>query len=190
MVVAVEFSDVHRLSNDEFQQMVDSGALEDLRVELIDGLLVDMSPPSPEHDGGIIYLNMLFARGIDWDRYQLRPQMALTIGNSAPQPDLAVVRAGTEQPYYPATAELVIEVSRSSLRRDLIVKPRIYASADVKEYWVIDVDNQRVLVHREPSADVYRSVEELRAGDPLDASVVGVDPIPVADILAATQPAR
>ena len=59
MALAVEFSEVHRPSNDEFEQMVASGALAAVRVELIDGLLCDMSPPSPEHDGVIVYLNRL-----------------------------------------------------------------------------------------------------------------------------------
>jgi Uma2 family endonuclease len=188
MAVAVEFSDVHRLSTDEFQQMVESGALEDVRVEFINGLLVDMSPPGPEHDGPIEFLNTLLARALDLTRYRLRPQMALSIADSAPQPDIAVVAIGTSQPYYPATAELVIEVSRSSLRRDLIVKPPIYASAGIPEYWVIDVEHTRVLVHREPADQSYRSIQELGQDGILDGSIVGLDPIPIADILAAAQP--
>lgn len=185
MLVAVEFSEVHRLSNEEFQQMVESGVLEDLRVELIDGLLCDMSPPSPEHDAVIEYLNHLLARTLDTSAYRVRPLMGLTIGNSAPQPDLAIVRVGTLRPYYPATAEMVIEVSRSSLRRDLIVKPTIYASAGVTQYWVINVDHARVIVHREPTPGSYRSRQELGPDGVLDASFVGIGQIPVADVLGA-----
>jgi Uma2 family endonuclease len=70
LAVPVELSELHRLSRDEFQQLVDSGALEDVRVELIDGLLVDMSPPSPEHDAVIVFLNAPLVRALDGDRYQ------------------------------------------------------------------------------------------------------------------------
>lgn len=181
----IEFSEVHRISTEEFQQMVDSGALEDVRVELIDGLLVDMSPPSPEHDGAIEYLNMALAKALDPSRYRLRPRLGLTIGNSAPQPDLAVVTIGTSRPYYPATAELVIEISRSSLRRDLVVKSPIYAAAGIGEYWVIDIDHERVLVHRDPGGNGYGLVIELGRDDKLDGSVVGIGEIPIAPIFAA-----
>lgn len=184
---AVDFAEVHRLSAAEFQQMVDSGALDDMRVEFIDGLLVDMTPPSPEHDGIIVFLTTHFARALEPKRYRVRPQMGLSIANSAPQPDVAIVRADTPQPYYPATAELVVEVARSSLRRDLIAKPLIYASARVKEYWVIDVDRSRVVVHRDPSEGGYREHVELGPDAALDASVVGLGEIRIADVLAAAQ---
>jgi hypothetical protein len=41
--VAIE-ARVHRLSTAEYARMVDSGALDGLRIELLDGLLVDVSP--------------------------------------------------------------------------------------------------------------------------------------------------
>ena len=166
--------------------MVELGALDEMRVELIHGFLCDMTPPSPEHDNVIVYLNRLLATCVDPELYEVRPQMGLTIRNSAPQPDLAVVRNETPRPYYPATAALVIEVSRSSLHRDVFTKPAIYATADVDEYWVVDMDGVRVLVHRDPSSGGYRAVVELRPGDVIDGSIVGLGEILVADVINAS----
>ena len=97
------------------------------------------------------------------------------------------MRNETPRPYYPATAALVIEVSRSSLRRDVLTKPAIYASAGVNEYWVIDMDGGSVLVHRDPSSGGYRSAVELGRGDVIDGSVVGIGEIPVADVVSAAR---
>jgi Uma2 family endonuclease len=49
-------------------------------------------------------------------------------------------------------------VSLSSLRRDRIVKQRIYAQADVADYWIVDLRHDVVIVHRDPSDDGYRTV--------------------------------
>lgn len=165
--------------------MVDSGALEEVRVELIDGLLCDMSPPSAGHDAAVVYLNARLVQALDCDRYQVRPQMGLTIGDSAPRPDVAVVRMGTPQPYYPSGAELVIEVSRGSIRRDLVVKPPVYAWAAIPQFWVIDLDRSRAVVHREPSVRAYRSSHELGRDGMLDLGFIGAGAIRVADVFDA-----
>lgn len=40
---------IHRLSSAEYERMLDTGALDGLRVELLDGLLIDMSPQGERH---------------------------------------------------------------------------------------------------------------------------------------------
>jgi hypothetical protein len=42
-------ADVHRFSTAEFERMVNSGVLEDLRVELLDGLLIDKAVQGEPH---------------------------------------------------------------------------------------------------------------------------------------------
>ena len=45
---------LHRLSLDEYHQLIESGGFdEDARIELLDGLLVEMSPKTPEHERAI-----------------------------------------------------------------------------------------------------------------------------------------
>lgn len=72
--------------------------------------------------------------------------------NSEPEPDIAVVR-GTARDYeqaHPTTAVLVIEVSDTTLRVDCTTKAGIYARAGIEEYWVVDLNTRRLIVHRQP----------------------------------------
>jgi Uma2 family endonuclease len=183
MAVEIGLNDVHRMSADDYHRLIDSGSLdEDLRVELIDGLLLDMSPKSPAHENVIIFFSRQLFTGLDLDRYDVRVAAPLSIGDSEPEPDLAVVERGTPQPYHPATAALVIEVAVSSQRRDLRAKPAIYARAGVPLYWVVDVDGGRAVAHTDPIDGGYRSVEIVTE---LSAAQIGLAPIAVADMLAA-----
>ncbi len=185
MASTVDTAQLHRITPAEYRQMVEAGAFEDMRVEVIDGLLCDMSPPSPQHNNIVEYLTTLFATSLDRSRFRVRPQMPLMVGDSAPEPDLAIVERGTPEPYHPASAKLVIEVSISSRARDLVVKPRIYAAAGIAEYWVIDVEQSRAVVHRDPGAETYRQRIELGPADILDGGVVGIGEVAVAQILGA-----
>jgi Uma2 family endonuclease len=175
--------EVHRLTAEEYHRMIDSGGFdEDARIELIDGLLLDMSPKTPRHENVIAALADRLFRELDVARYQPRVGAPLSIGDSEPESDLIVLERGTAQPYHPSTAALVIEVAVSSQRRDLRTKPAIYARAGVPAYWVIDVDGGRAVAHTDPGADGYASVEIVTE---LSASHIGLAPIAVADVLAA-----
>jgi len=178
----------HRWSLEQYHQLIESGGFdEDARVELIDGLLVDMSPKTREHENAIAWLDHLLQVGLDYERFQVRTAMALTLDTSEPEPDLAVIEAGAPRPYHPGTAALVIEVSVSSLRRDLRQKPIVYARAGVPLYWVVDLDGGRAVVHSEPGRDGYAHVETIGPDGALAAPQLGIAAIPLADVLAASR---
>jgi Uma2 family endonuclease len=58
----------------------------------------------------------------------------------------------------PADNELVVEVSDTSLYYDLTTKAALYARAGILDYWVLDVNGRRMLVHRDPRDGRYNSV--------------------------------
>src|SRR4051794_14375243 len=121
-------AELHRMSADEYHRLIDAGGFdEDARIELIDGLLLDMSPKSPAHENAIAFLADRLYTGVDLTRFQVRVAAPLSIGDSEPEPDLVVLERGTPQAYHPATAALVIEVAVTSQRRDLRTKPPVYA---------------------------------------------------------------
>jgi Uma2 family endonuclease len=183
--VAIESTELHRLSLDEYHQLIESGGFdESTRVELIDGLLVDKGVKTAEHENVIAWLGDELHTVIDRGQYQVRVSAALTLERSEPEPDLIVVERDAPRPYHPGTAKLVIEVAVSSQRRDLRTKPPIYARAGVPLYWVIDVDARRAVVHREPGPDGYANVEMLGAHDTLAAPDLGIS-ISLADLFAA-----
>ena len=78
--------------------------------------------------------------------------------HSEPEPDLAVVPDEDYSARHPLSAALVVEVARSSRGIDLGVKARVYAATGVPEYWVLDLANRCLYVHRGPSARGYDEV--------------------------------
>ncbi len=138
---------VARMSLALWHGMIAAGLLEDARVELIDGMMVDMSPNGPQHVKAIQALSELLSAANGSMVMEVRVQMPLTIGESEPQPDLAVVgRGAATADSHPATAALVIEVAFSSHRLDRGRKAELYAEAGVPEYWIVDVPGRRIEV--------------------------------------------
>ena len=179
----MDIDEIHRLTAEEYHQLIESGGLhEDTRVELIDGLIVDMSPKTPAHERAIGWILDCFFAQVDVARYAIRAGVPLSLGNSEPEPDLLILDREVPQPHHPATAELVVEVALSSRRRDLRVKPRLYAGAGVPVYWVIDLDGGRAIQHSEPVGGEYQRVEVVTE---LTAPHLGLAPVAVAEVLAA-----
>lgn len=175
-MVSISIDQPRRYSLDEYHRLIEAGAFDDsARAELIDGWLVDMSPRGRKHDGAVMWLNERIVPAIDLGRFQVGVAGAITLERSEPEPDLFIARRDGPRPYHHGTAELVIEVSVSSLRHDLLIKARVYAGAGIPEYWVVDVEGERVVRHRDPAGETYRRVDELRSGDTLAALGLKLD---------------
>ncbi|MDX6718031.1 MAG: hypothetical protein QOJ63_285 [Solirubrobacteraceae bacterium] len=170
---------VHRLSFEDVCRMVEAGVLdEDDRVELAEGVLVDMVPVGAEHDGAVAWLTRHFAR-VDSERWEVRIQSVLLIAGGYLLPDLTLV-APLPRSEQPSTAHLVIEVAQSSQARDH-EKARDYASADVDEYWIVDLLARTVTVHRHPLAGVYQETTTFADGASIKPLLVDA---PVVDVTA------
>ena len=141
-------------SRAEYLAMAEHGLFQDQRVELIDGEVVTLSPQSASHYASLSLaarcLEDAFGAGF-WVRTQVELNLS---GGSQPEPDVSVVE-GTVKDYpdHPTTAVLVVEVSRSTLRFDQVTKAGLYAAARVPEYWVINLVDRQLEVHREPVDD-------------------------------------
>jgi Uma2 family endonuclease len=166
---------VRPLRRPEYDLLIEQGAFgPEERVQLLEGVLVELSPQGAPHAGLVEALNERLMPAL-LGRYRVRVQLPLGAGeHSEPEPDLAVVPADEPRDRHPERALLVIEVSDESLRLDLGRKARIYAAAGVPEYWVVDVGRVVVHVHTDPVADGYRSVVVRDADAPLDALGVTV----------------
>lgn len=170
------------LKRTEYDRLVDAGMFDDEHIELLDGVLVEMSPEGSVHSWLIQELTHVLARGLPED-LRLRvghPWAANDI--SQPEPDLAVVPYRDYREEHASTAVLVIEVATSSLAKDLGIKARLYAAAGVPVYWVVDLSAEVVHVHRRPVETGYEVVEEHGFDQVLDAAGVAVR---IADLLDA-----
>ena len=153
----------YRLTREQYHQLGEQGAFEGLKVELLEGEIIIMSPMDAAHAFPVQELNRLLARALP-DHLRVRTQLPIAPDDeSEPEPDFAIVSEGTQRDGSDATtALLAIEVANTSLRDDLQRKARIYARAGIPEYWVVDVKKRELIVHRTPSGGKYRSVKHLK----------------------------
>jgi Uma2 family endonuclease len=179
-----------RFTVERYFALAEQGVLEpDDRVELLEGVVVAVSPRSGRHDAGI-HLVLEALRGALGPRAVIRVQSALLIGqHSAPEPDVAVV-PGAIRDYdnkHPTSAYLVVEVADSTLPQDRITKARMYAGAGIPEYWIVNLRDDRVEVFRDPDATrrVYRSAAVARAGERLSFVAYSDATVAVGDLLPA-----
>jgi Uma2 family endonuclease len=171
----------HRFDAETYGRIVESGALDDERVELIDGEIADMSPQTTWHAGAIARLTQMLAGGEAFLRVQLPLQVA---DDSVPEPDIALTETEAGWDRHPTSALLVVEVAVSSHTLDRGRKAELYAAAGVPAYWVVDVPGGSVEVHREPRPSAgYRDVRIHRGDDELPVPVAGVAPFTVARLL-------
>jgi Uma2 family endonuclease len=174
-----------RISIERYQQMVASGLLgRDDRVELIEGELRDVAPIGLKHAALTARLNKFFVLGAG-DRAIVSPGGPVDLGQfSEPEPDLSLLRPRAD--YYasriPQVADvlLVVEVSDTSLKFDQTIKRDLYARYGIAEYWIVDVNAQRVIVHRAPTPRGYAQCFELSAAAPATVGCADLTLAPLA----------
>lgn len=193
-----ETADVRKLTRGEFNAMLEAGVLdpedginEDV-LELIDGLVVRKPRQSPEHARAIRRLNKMLMRVlVERDDLELDVQNPFAADDyNEPKPDFALIAQQGEAPDLPDRAFLMIEVSRSRLRFDRIIKHRMYARIGVPEYWIVNVDDQVVEVYREPTPDGYGSVELRRVGEEIHPAAFPELSVTVADLFGPPKVSR
>jgi Uma2 family endonuclease len=184
---------IARFSVPRYQKMIETGILTaDDKVELLENYVVLKMPRNPRHDSTLQRMLRPLLRPLPggWD---LRIQSAVTLADSQPEPDFALVRgsAGDYDNRHPGPSDvgLVIEVAESSLLRDQRDKTRIYARGGIACYWIVNLVDRRVEVYSHPSGPTavpaYNSFQIYQPGDSiplvLDGAAVGA--IAVADLL-------
>lgn len=162
--------DIRRWTREEYEQLAESGFFPpDERLELVDGVIYEMSPQSSSHAATIAGLQAALQPALGPERH-LRVQLPLALGSDAlPEPDLAIV-PGSWRDYlksHPTTALLVVEVSETSMTHDRERKRKVYARADIPEYWIFYVGAKQIELCRDPRGEDYRSRVILKAGDTL-----------------------
>lgn len=125
------------------------------RTELIRGMVLQKMSKSPLHSALSARLYEIFRSQLP-DTHCLRKEEPLTLADSEPEPDLTIVAGSSEdfRSSHPATADLVVEISVSSLAEDR-AKAAIYAEAGVREYWIVMAKEQQVEIYRSPAAGLF-----------------------------------
>ncbi len=167
----------HRVTVDEFHRMWDADVFGDVRIELVDGVLIDVPPSQPPHGGNVAAFVHVFGRRFG-ERVQVRPQLALPVSRfSEPEPDLALVAwdANFYRDRHPSPEETfaIVEVSYSSLAFDRKTKKRVYGAAGIAEYWIVDVRGEAIEMHRSPHEAGYGDRSIAKRGDTVAFAAFG-----------------
>ncbi|HBP16357.1 MAG TPA: hypothetical protein DEA08_01010 [Planctomycetes bacterium] len=158
------------LRREEFDRMVEAGLFQDERVELLEGLLVSMSPSGAPHMEVIDRLNELLVLALS-QRARVRVQGSYAAADdSQPEPDVALVPRHDHSREHPRQAYLVVEVADSSLCKDRRVKSAIYAANGVPEYWIVNLVDDLIEVRTEPKGEEYARVTPYRRGQSIRLS--------------------
>jgi Uma2 family endonuclease len=158
--------EMRRLRLQEYHRMVEAGVFdEDEGVELLEGVVVRMSPQDAAHAIVVERLNDPLFVHLPPD-HVIRCQLPLSLSEAdEPEPDVAVIARTTPRSRraQPTTASLVFEVAGGSLRKDREVKGPLYAKAGIPEYVVVNLVDETLEVHRDPDpvAGRFRSLSTL-----------------------------
>jgi Uma2 family endonuclease len=143
-----------------------------------------MSPQGPRHAEVVRRLNEFCVRQLPPEVYT-RVQGPLALSeDSEPEPDIAVVAAGDYTQAHPARALLIVEVADSSLLKDRGVKTALYATAGVPEFWLVNLVDRVVEVHRQPAGGRYADIQRIDAGGSLALAAFPSISIAAREILA------
>lgn len=184
-----------RWTRAEYERLIEIGVFAPGEpVELLGGDLIVAKPQGGSAHYTALGLVEDVLRGAFGAGWLVRSQGPLALDDeSEPEPDVAVA-PGTRRDYsrrHPARPVLVVEVAETSLRLDREHKGSLYARAGIEDYWIVNLVDRVLEVHRRPVEDAaapfgwrYGAREVLEAGAsvaPLaapDARVLVADVLP------------
>jgi Uma2 family endonuclease len=159
---------LYKWSIEDYHQIIESGVLEGKSVELLEGEIITVSPEKPIHSSRIDTVAD-YLRDILHKKAKVREAHPITLDNSEPEPDIAVVRFDdnnySDRHPYPQDIYWLIEVSNRTLTKDLEEKAVIYALNGISEYWVIDLVNNKLWILTQPQANSYLNKQEITTGN-------------------------
>ena len=181
-----------RWTRREYDRLIELGVLhEDEPIELLAGRLVVREPQRTPHAMAtqLVAEALRSAFGAGWS---IRVQLPIALDDeSEPEPDVAVV-PGSPRDYpieHPSTPALVVEVAHDSLRSDRILKARLYARAGIGDYWIVNLVERVLEVHRAPTrprpgrSAAYANVRRVTALESIAPLAAPFARLGVADLL-------
>lgn len=172
---------VWRVSVERYHEMIRTGLLNVAdRLELLDGFLVPKMTQNPPHRGVVFRVREALCQALPAGWYA-DAQVPITLAGSEPEPDVLVVRGGSDQylDRHPGPREvaLVVEVADTTLVQDRVFKKGIYARASIPLYWIVNLMDRCVEVYSDPSGPTdspdYRTHREYGPSDELPLVLEG-----------------
>jgi Uma2 family endonuclease len=147
----------------EYHRMAELGILDaNERTELIAGQIILMVAKGTPHVLTLRILASELETLLSNQAVFISTQDPIHLNNSSePEPDLAIVKCTAfdyaAQHPQPQDICLIVEVADSTLKYDCEVKDKLYAQANITDYWVIDIPHRQVHIFRDPTPVGYTS---------------------------------
>jgi Uma2 family endonuclease len=164
---------IRRWKRTEYDRLVELGIFDGEPLELIAGQLIVAEPQGSYHAGVINVIADVLRAALPMG-LAVRVQSPIALDeDSEPEPDVAVVSGGNADylAAHPERPLLLVEVADSSLRFDRREKESLYARGGVQDYWIANLVDRVLEVHRTPIQDdaavygwSYQTVERLIPG--------------------------
>lgn len=155
-VAAPSASKAWRCSVKKYDRAYDIGLFDGRKVELIDGKIIRMSPQNEPHVIAVMKTDSAISKTFG-EGYIIRRQAPIHLGPwSKPEPDIAVVSGTLEDSLTagtPTQALLVIEISDATLTVDRNKKMALYAEHGIQDYWIVNLVDRQLEIHRRPIPD-------------------------------------
>lgn len=179
----------YRFTVEEWHRLGEAGFYtDDPRVELLDGEIIHMSPTGNRHALAFAFLNDRLA-DFKKGRFLIWPGNPVEADNrSEPLPDLTLVsRSHGTTGRHPLSRDvfLIVEISDTTLSYDRGRKLRKYAATGVREYWIVNLKDDTIEVHRKPAGDQFEKRTIHKAGESVSPLAFPDVTIAVADIIPA-----
>jgi Uma2 family endonuclease len=160
----IEPEQVRRWTRDDYLRVAETGVFDGERVELLNGVIVRMSPIGAPHVWTTTHLHYALVEGVGKRAWVINQASYDADEHSVPEPDIAVVPRNSDETALPTDAYLLVEVSDSSIGKDRGVKKELYAAIGVPEYWIVNLAKSVVEVYRNPVEGVYTELTTVAKG--------------------------
>jgi Uma2 family endonuclease len=157
--MSVVSAPTYEFTVEEYQRLLEVGIFdEDDRIELLNGNLIVMSPIGIRHANAVRRILNLFVRRYGHASEVDAQNPAIVDRKSEPQPDILLLRLGISEELvkpHPKDVLLLVEVADSSFIFDRSDKHDAYARNGIREYWLLDLNENRLHVFRQPAGGKY-----------------------------------
>jgi Uma2 family endonuclease len=165
-----------RFTVDDYYKMIELGILKDYeKAEIIEGELIKKMPIGDRHAAAVDFLNRFFIKSVSDDVLVRIQNPARLSDYNEPEPDIVLTDLnkynGRRHPR-PAEIILIVEVSDSTLKYDRDTKLSLYAEAEIYEVWIVNLQNDIIEVHQNPSNGIYQLAKIFKRGEKVQSQVL------------------